>query len=144
LFDLGGKTMTAKELATILDCREYGAEITVAEARRAAESGLVVVYCHSDDNIEFYGAIDDEVGCYGGSTIKITKAGVLNNPNCDNDDCPYYAAAKDGAKSIEAIWSDDGNPCWTIDADIPHEKFRIYENTELFCIGIVFRLEDLA
>jgi hypothetical protein len=135
--------MTAKELATILNGREYGEEITVAEASWAADNGLVVVYGYSDDNIEFYGAINDEVGCYGSDTIKVTKAGVLHNPDCDNDGCPYYAATKDSAKDIEAIWNDDGNPCWRIDADIPHEEFHIYDGTELFCIGIVFRLEEL-
>jgi hypothetical protein len=36
--------MTAKQLADLLDGREYGSEITEAEAKEAAESGLVVVF----------------------------------------------------------------------------------------------------
>ena len=54
--------MTAKELAEMLTGREYGMEITRGEAQRAADAGLVVVYGYSDDNVEFAGAIDGEVG----------------------------------------------------------------------------------
>lgn len=56
--------MTAKELAEMLSGRKYGMEITSEEARAAKDAGLVVVYGYSDDNVEFRGAIDEEVGAY--------------------------------------------------------------------------------
>ncbi len=45
--------------------------------------------------------------------------------------------------SLKAVWDDTGNPCWTYETDIPHETFEIYEDGELFCIGIVFSTKDL-
>jgi hypothetical protein len=106
---------------------------------------LVVVYGYSDDNVELRGAIDEEVGAWNGATIRLTKTGVLQGPTCDsaeNCNCPYFAAAKNAAKTIEAVWG-AGGVSWTFETDIPHETFNIYENGELFCVGIVFRMEDL-
>ena len=137
--------MTAKELAIELNGREYGMEITKDEARQAADAGLVVAYGYSDDNVELRGAIDEEVGAWNGVTIWLTKDGVLQGPACDsakNCNCPYFAAAKNTAKTIEAVWG-AGGVSWTFETDIPHETFNIYEDGELFCVGIVFSMEDL-
>lgn len=136
--------MTAKELAALIAGREVGKEITIEEARRAAEAGLVVVYGYSDDNVEFVGAIDDEVGAYEGATVYLTKAGILQEPDCGQDDCPYYAVAKKMAKSIKAIWHDEDGPCWTFETDIPHETFTVIEDGEPWCVGIVFSVEDMS
>lgn len=54
--------MTAKELTAMLDGREVLGEISRVESETAKEAGLIVVYGYSDDNVEFRGAIDDEVG----------------------------------------------------------------------------------
>ena len=137
--------MTMKEFAKMLSGREYGMELTKDEERQAADAGLVVAYGYSDDNVELRGAIDEEVGAWDGTTIRLTKAGVLQGPTCDsaeNCDCPYFAVAKNAAKTIEAIWG-KGEVSWTFKTDIPHETFNIYEDGELFCVGIVFSVEDL-
>ena len=138
--------MTAKELAEMLAGREYGMEITKGEAQRAADTGLVVVYGYSDDNVEFAGAIDGEVGAYDGATIHLFQNGILLEPECgiaENIECPYFSAAKRAAKTIKAVWHDKGGPCWTFETDIPHETFTITEDGEPWCIGIVFSMEDL-
>lgn len=137
--------MTVKELAGILSGREYGGEIYPLEERNAQADGLVVVYGYSDDNVEFRGAIDDEVGAYEGITIHINKSGILYapTPECDMDECPYLKQAVKKARSIRAVWHDEGTPCWTFETDIPHETFDIYEDGELFCVGIVFALDDI-
>ena len=135
--------MTAKELAEMLAGREYGMEITKGEAQRAADTGLVVVYGYSDDNVEFAGAIDDEVGAYDGGTIYLTSTGVLQEPDCGNDDCPYFARERDKAAVIKAVWHNSGGPCWTFETDIPHETFTIVDDGEPWCIGIVFSMKDL-
>lgn len=137
--------MTAKEFADGLSGRNYGKEITRLEEQRARELGLVVVYGYSDDNVEFRGAIDSEVGAWNGATIHITPDGVLEDPACDsaeNCSCPYFSAAKKAAKTIEAVWG-AGGVSWTFETDIPHETFNIYEDGELFCVGIVFSVEDI-
>ena len=135
--------MTAKELAEMLSGRKYGMEITSEEARAAKDAGLVVVYGYSDDNVEFSGAIDDEVGAYEGTTVYLTPAGVLQEPDCDRDDCPYFAKERERAKNIKAVWHDEGGPCWTFETDIPHENFTILEDGEPWCTGIVFSMKDL-
>ncbi len=137
--------MTAKELAGILSGREYGGEIYPLEERNAQAAGLVVVYGYSDDNVEFRGAIDDEVGAYEGTTIHINKSGILYapTPDCDMDECPYLKQAVKEARSIRAVWHDEGSPCWTFETGIHHETFDIYEDGELFCVGIVFALDDI-
>lgn len=135
--------MTAKELAAMLNGRERGNEITRQYAQRAADAGLVVVYVYSDDNVELTGAIDNEVGAYEGATILLTKDGLFDEPECGIEDCPYCAAAREKAKVIKAVWHDEGGPCWTFETDIPYETFTIMEDGELWCIGIVFSMEDL-
>ena len=137
--------MTAKEFAEMLSGREYGMEITKDEERQAADAGLVVVYGYSDDNVELRGAIDAEVSAWDGGTVYLTKNGTVDSPACDDADsvyCPYYTAARDSAKKIEAVWG-KGGVAWTFETDIPHETFNIYEDGELFCVGIVLSVEDL-
>lgn len=140
--------MTTKELAEMLSGRKYGMEITSEEARAAKDASLVVVYGYSDDNVEFSGAINEEVGAWNGTTIHVTPGGLLESPACSDDvedcTCPYFAAAKKRAKIINAIWHNPGGPCWTFETDIPHETFTIMEDGEPFCEGIVFSMEHLA
>lgn len=122
--------MTAKELSKMLSGREYGMEISKDEERKAADAGLVVAYGYSDDNVEFRGAIDEEVGAYEDTTIYITKDGLLEEPACndaENCTCPYFEAAKNAAKTITAIWRDGESPSRIFSTDIPHETFNIYE-----------------
>jgi|InofroStandDraft_1065614.scaffolds.fasta_scaffold41412_3 hypothetical protein len=135
--------MTAKELAIELNGREYGMEITKDEARQAADAGLVVAYGYSDDNVELRGAIDEEVGAYNGTTVYITPDGVLQGPDCGQDDCPYFAREREKARTVKAVWHDKGGPCWTFETDIPHETFTVMEDGEPFCVGIVFSMEAL-
>ena len=138
--------MTAKELAEMLSGREVGEEIVMGEERDIKDAGLVVVYGYSDDNVEFCGAINDEVGSYDGGTVYLTETGILESPSCEcaeDCNCPYFDAARKKAETIKAVWHDEGVPCWTFETDIPHETFNIYEDGELFCVGIVFSMEHL-
>lgn len=135
--------MTMKEFAEMLSGREYGTEISRSEEQQAADAGLLVLYGYSDDNVEIAGTYNDEIGAYNGTTVHLTKTGVLQEPDCGQEDCSYYAAARDATKSVQAVWNDKGGPCWMFETDIPHETFNIYEDGELFCVGIVLNVEDL-
>ena len=139
----GEKVVTAKDLAQKLNGCEYGSEMTAEDRKAARENGLVVVYGCSDDLAESVGAIRDEGGCYDGESFQLTKNGALTGPNCGDKDCEYYRKATKDAKWIKAVWHNGGNPCWTYETEIPHETFDVYEDGELFCIGIVFRMVDL-
>ena len=136
--------MTAKELAARLSGRKVGNEITDIEAQQAADAGLVVVFGYSDDNVELRGAIDAEVGAYEGTTIFVDSDGIMYEPPCDGQGCRYYEKALKACKTINAIWGDGSGPCWKFDTQIPHETFDIYEDGEVWCVGIVFSMEHLG
>ena len=108
--------MTLKEFAQMLDGREYLHEITKEEEALAKELGFVVVFGYSDDNAELRGAINDEIGCFDGGKL-------------EHEDLPDVIYAK---------WCDrEANYAWSYQTSIPHETFRIYEDGDYWCIGIV-------
>lgn len=108
--------LNLKQFASMLDGRSYGSEITKEEEKLAKELGFVVVFGYSDDNAELRGAIDDEIGCFNGGELR----------------------HKDLTAPIYADWCPDDIDCsWAYGTSIPHEKFYIYENGELYCVGIV-------
>lgn len=133
--------MNREDAAKALNGRQYGNEIdkTFEQALKAA--GLVAVFGYSDDNMEFRGAIHDEVGCWDGGMAYLTRAGMLAN-DCENDECPHFAKLKEKAATIEAKWS-DGGFSWRYETAIPHDKFVIKEDDDDYCEGIVFALVDV-
>lgn len=136
--------MNINEFAQMLNGRDYGDMITHEEARQARELGFVVVYGESDDLIEFRGAIHDEADCYDGGEIYLDKNGLFEG--CDHDRhclCKYIKAARDKCKVIEAIWCGDDGWAWQYKTDIPHASFKIFEDGEKYCEGIVFDIKDL-
>ena len=132
--------MDAKELASLLNGREYREEITKEEEQIAESNGLVVVFGYSDDNVEFRGAINDEVGAYEGTTILLDQDGIIEG--CE-EGCSHSQKAADKCRVIEAKWEDDGYT-WSFETDIQHETFEILEDGEKFCRGIVFHISALS
>lgn len=135
--------MNAKELATLLNGNEYRNEISDELEQKAKENALVVVFGHSDDNAEFRGAIHDEVGCYDGGVIPITKKGILHN-ECEEHDCPYFEKIKEKSSTVASVWCPEELECsWLFKSEISHETFDIMEDGELYCRGIVFSINDV-
>ncbi len=122
--------MKPEDLAILLDGNVYMSETTERDRSLAKENGIVIVYGYSDDNMEFEGALREEIGCFNGGKAYVTKDEVSFNPN--------------GGAEIKAVWHNKGDPCWTFETDIPHATFSIYDDGEVFCVGIVFSLDDLA
>ena len=54
-----------------------------------------------------------------------------------------YDSPKDfPGKVVARVW--DGLPAaWTYKTDIPCEHFDIWEDGEIYCVGLVFSIEDL-
>lgn len=124
--------VTAKELAARINGCEYGCELAQEDINDARESGLVIVYGASDDLIELSGAMCDEVDVYEGGTI-----GIMPGRDALTEDDNL-----DGVSTIKALWNVPGTADWTYETEIPHETFNVYEDGELYCIGIVFALDD--
>ena len=133
----------ASVLAARLNNRGYLSEMTKDEEKDAKAANLVVVFGYSDDNIEFRGAVNDELGCWcGGSSnhrdFYISREGFVR---ANEDDKPLNAT---GERLIRAFWCDfSTGASWSYQTNIPHETFNIYEDGELFCIGMVFSLNDI-
>ncbi len=134
--------MNIKDVAAMFSGRKYGDEIKKDEELLLKKEGVVVLFGYSDDNMEFRGAIDDEVGCYSGGKAYITRGGKLLSNECSNEDCPHFEKIKQDAAIINAIWGQDGYS-WTYKTNIPHETFNILEGDELYCRGIVFNINNI-
>jgi hypothetical protein len=139
--------LTKEQLAETLNGNEYGNEITKEQEQQAKENGLVVVFGYSNDNMELRGALNDEFGCDEGGEIKFTKEGK----KIDEDDMEvlekYNVVPK--LNTIEAVWDEpfdetDERCSFQYKTDIPHSKFKIMEDEELYCVGIVFNISDLV
>jgi len=105
----------------------------------AKKEGVVIVFGFSDDNIEFRGAIDDEIGCYDGSVVTV--------PGTNEHISALWCGMINGNKAVEEneYTTEDGSVIpWTykVREDLPHETFMMYEDDGVFCRGIVFCLED--
>lgn len=123
--------MSVEAFAEYLDCCPIGKEIDRQEEAFAARNGFVVVFGYSDDCIEFRGAIDDELGCFDGGVFWIAPDGkmirTVNDWGCMH--------------RLEALWCDRlSDAAWSYRTDIPHAEFRVIEDGEVYCRGIVFKV----
>lgn len=127
-----------REIAKMLDGREYGSEVTKEEAAAFKKEGIVVVYGASDDLTELKGAICDEYGA--GDTIYFNELGrIIQNECCDG--CLYFEKIIQTApwylrSSCELPWE------WS--TNIPHAVFTVVEDGEEYGKGIVFSKHDLV
>lgn len=140
-------TMTKEQLASTLDGRCYGDVMTRNEAMAARDSGLVVVFGGSDDLVILEGAVDDEKGAGDGTVIAIDKEGILPDFHhlCQEEDMDGlrdYFRRESHVVGIRTLWCREPDTLWTYETSIPHATFRVVEDGQTYCRGIVFRLED--
>lgn len=128
--------MTLKEFSERLNGTEYNGYpiFSKEDIKIAKENGFVIVTGASDDLMELEGAIEDEAGCFDGGKVYISKMGVEE---------------KKTKNMIEALWcqTKDENGVvipWAYETKISHETFLIMDAGEVYCRGIVFKLEDSA
>lgn len=140
--------LTAKDLADRLNGRQYLSEITIQECAEAKAAGLVVIHGRSDDLIYFDGAIYDELGAGEGTEFLVDEKGILESWESAGEDkvsAAIYLAREPKAKKITSHWCAPGQDfAWTYTTNIPHHKFEILDGPDMYCMGIVFSLKDLA
>ena len=139
--------MTIKDVAVMLNGREYGSEVSPREETEFKNAGIVVVYGYSDDCVEFEGAVNTEIGIWNAGYIPLLN-GVPFDVPCDTDEfeiscCPLL---KEVAKRLKHIKVKFGMNGWEFDAEFPHEKFSIVEReSDNSCSeGLVYSLADLT
>jgi len=142
--------LTAKELADRINGIEYGRDFDrrmTVFAEEAKSSCLVIATGESDDLLEFRGAFRDEAGAWDGTTELIDSEGLLprwESASEDEEEAAKYFSRKQKARSIEAVWCEEGSGyAWILKTEIPHEIFSVMEDGEGFSRGIVFSIDDL-
>lgn len=141
--------MTKEQLATLLNRRSIGYEISDAEEKQAKRDGLLVIFGASDDLVEFRGVINDEAGAYEGAEILISADGKILEP-IDREDSEVLRKhgalesvleKREAAMHITAIWDGPGAVAtWTFETAVPHATFDVIEDEDTFCRGIVIEL----
>ena len=136
-----------QELAAKLDGRETGNETTKELEAEAKEKGFIIVFGYSDDCTEFRGAMFEESS---GGTTYFSKSGKIFDEGALNAIDKLVAdgtMARPHVNQIEAVWGkempDGRKPSWHYKLTMPHAEFRILEDGELYCVGVVFRKSDL-
>jgi hypothetical protein len=145
-----------KEFADKLDGCE---SMSKSDIQYAKENDIVIVYGASDDLIEFDGAISDEGDCYNGGDVLVRKSGIIHNvEECEEAINTLKENGFDGLElseitsKITSIWCPDyvefdgfnvSGFTWNIETKIPHEKFKMYEDGDVYSVGIVFKKSDL-
>lgn len=137
-----------QEVAKILDKSEYRGsfEELIREIEPTLkESNLVVVVGASDDLVEIYGSVRDEFGAYNGKDFSV----MARNGNHHLKARRILFNAK-----VKSIWCgkiDDekmedwsGDYSWKITSEIEHQAFKVMEDDEVFCYGIVFDATNLT
>lgn len=136
--------MELKEFAKMLDGRSIGDEVSKELRKIAEDNDFIIIHGASDDLAVIDGRINDEVGSlYNGGEIAFVD-GYLFSKECGDDECPHDSRIWDCAIKVEADWCAPDKPCWSYSTSIPHEKFNIIEDGEVWCEGIVFRKEHIA
>lgn len=138
--------MDIETVAAAIDGVQYRDEDIRFDRSALKEAGIVVAFGASDDLLEFRGAIYDEVGAYEGGSAYVGKSGLIDAPDCDCRAAEeLYNIRRAEAKKVEAVWCPDDcdGASWLIKSGIPHATFKVMEGDELYCVGIVFDLNNL-
>lgn len=136
--------MDAKTLAEQLNGMEYPFQLPPELRAQVKEAGLVVLYGASDDLYEVEGAFCHEGDAREGTKILIHPEGILGSrDDIDTDeDMQTWLNQKAASRAFTAHWCKN-NTSWSYSTDVTHETFKIMEDDEVYCIGIVFHLDAL-
>lgn len=121
--------MTLKEFSEKINGRQYLNELTDEDIEIAKENDFLIIYGYSDDNVEVDGVFRDEFGAWNGTTIYYRPS----------DKVVYQSETPDiNDVEISCLWcAKDSEFTWSFKTSIPHETFKIYDESEKFCLGIV-------
>lgn len=139
--------MTPEEMAKCLNGRQYGNETTPHLEAVAKEHNLVIAFGYSDDLQELRGAIHDEFGAYDGTSICVASNGKAFNRRRSQElleSLEEIGIDPPTLIKVDAIWcpkneSGEVYSSWLIKVD-GGAPFDIYEDDELYCRGVVFKL----
>jgi hypothetical protein len=143
--------MTVQEWAKKLNGIEYPANELDTFNRELEADGIIAAYGASDDLLEFRGVIDDEIGAWEGTVVKIAQRDkgqyIIFDEEENRDSAEFNKKEIAAMKKVRAIWcpkdGDDIYASWEIDINVPYKNFDIMEDGELYCRGILFEAKEL-
>ncbi len=148
--------ITKERMAAMLNGNEYCNEMNKEDEQIAKENNLLVLFGQSDDLLEMRGVIHDEVGAYNGGEYALTLDGELYADG--EEENTYHKAIgnevltlsdeydnDDNPRLIRAEWCPDDQPdlSWRITSNLPCAEFKILEDGEPYCEGIVIDLSEV-
>ena len=145
----GNKTMNAKEWQAILNKREYRNEMSRDEEKQAKLDRVLICFSASDDLLEFRGIIDDEVGAWEGTTVKLTPELELFDPSENKESQKFNNSQINKMLKITALWApkNEENKTWAsfhvTSSDFEFYWFDIMEEGEIYCRGFVVDESEL-
>lgn len=142
------------KLADHLNNRQYRSEISISLEVFAKNNNLAIVFGASDDLIEFRGAFEEEFGAseelYFDKEFKIISSHSkirLDEKDVYMDDFVNiykFDLEVELKNKITQEWQPkDNEASWRLSANFPHKTFNIFDKESLYCVGIVFDIDDL-
>jgi hypothetical protein len=126
-------------------------ELDESHFQTAKDNEWLVVFGHSDDCIELRGCFHDET-YYDSNLFNLDKGGLIplwaNIDHEDEEEVERYFKRKNDRRLLKLFVRDNEdfegeNFLWIFDCDCPHYKFKIYDDGDPFCVGIVVDFEKL-
>lgn len=143
---------TIHDLAALLNGRQYRDETTPDIENIAANNNWLIVFGASDDLMEWRGAINDETGagssCYEEKFILRCKKGkweFIDFSEFDEIDSSLLDWIKPVPNLlITPVWSvGESGASWEYITNLPSAPFNIFEDDELYCVGLVIDLNPI-
>lgn len=138
-------SVTKEQLAAELDGMEYPGDLTQEQQSIANASGLMVLFGASDDLVEIYGVVRDEMGAGDDTMILLDDKGFVSQFRDDawtDADMEDWFSRRRKAKKVTARWGQNGYS-WTYETDLSHATFGIMEDGDPYCKGLVIDAADL-
>lgn len=141
-------------LADHLNNRQYEYELNDNLEKFAKDYNLAVAFAISDDLIEFRGAFEEEL-CVSEEFYFDKEFKIISNHNkikldekdiCIDDFISIYKLDLEVElkNKITQEWRPkDSKASWRLSTNFPHKTFNIFEGENLYCVGIVFDINDL-
>lgn len=116
------------------------------------EQNLVIAFGQSNDCITFMGAIQQDLVKYEGGDIYLSFENELTFDFNKTFEIQYpfeknaildITKNNNSMAKMKAIYKKEGNPTWKIESIITHKKIYIWDDTDVYCEGIVFNISDL-
>jgi hypothetical protein len=141
--------MFISEWAEKLNGIEYPADDELQNLNsKLRADGIIAVCGASDDLLEFYGVIYDEMDALDGTEVRISSrekgTAFIFDEEENRDSAEFNREEIEAMEKIKAVWTPkDIKASWKIETEIPCIPFDIMEDGELYCRGVLIHIDSI-